>query len=395
VDTCILLFKKEKPPKGHTFDFLTVPSDVKDLESYLRKRSKYLIEQDTEMNLKRVESWGDVETWQDFRDWQTAYVGNWQTMLQEKLFDNGWTLGDESILSLKEKIEKVGKPLKEWDVKIYRGVLTGYNDAFIIDTETRNRILANCKDEEERKRTEEIIKPVLRGEDIERYRYKWAGLWLIYIPWHFPLHNNKSISGASLKAEEEFKKKYPALYSYLLQFKDSLLNRNKKETGIRYEWYALQRWAATYYPEFEKEKIVWAETANKIKMCIVPAGIYLSKTCFMLVGENLKFIVGVANSNLIDWYIRQSIYKLGEKGIYASEYYMEQLPIPPITKETQPLADQIVQKVDEILSLTQSPDFETSKEKQQKVKELEREIDKLVYKLYDLTEEEIRLIESG
>jgi adenine-specific DNA-methyltransferase len=142
VDTCILLFKKEKPSKGHIFEFLTVPSDVKDLESYLEN-------------------------------------ANWQKMEQDKLSNNGWTLGDDKVLSLKEKIEKVGKPLKEWDVKIYRGVLTGYNDAFIIDTETRNRILANCKDEEERKRTEEIIKPVLRGRDIERYRYKWAGLWII------------------------------------------------------------------------------------------------------------------------------------------------------------------------------------------------------------------------
>jgi adenine-specific DNA-methyltransferase len=122
VDTCILLFKKENPPKGHTFEFLTVPSNVEDLESYLRKRSKYLIEQETETVLKRVESWSDVKTWQELRDWQTAYVGNWQTMLQEKLSNNCWTLGDDKVLCLKEKIEKVGKPLKEWDVKIYRGI---------------------------------------------------------------------------------------------------------------------------------------------------------------------------------------------------------------------------------------------------------------------------------
>jgi type I restriction-modification system DNA methylase subunit len=84
------------------------------------------------------------------------------------LSESTWTLEEEEVYQIKRKLEKVGKPLKEWDVKIYRGVLTGYNDAFIIDTETRNRILANCKDEEERKRTEEIIKPVLRGRDIER-----------------------------------------------------------------------------------------------------------------------------------------------------------------------------------------------------------------------------------
>jgi hypothetical protein len=106
-------------------------------------------------------------------------------MEQDKLSNNGWTLGDEKVLSLKEKIERVGRPLKAWNVKIYRGIITGYNEAFIIDTETRNRILENCKDEEERKRTEEIIKPVLRGRDIERYRYKWAGLWVILAKFGF------------------------------------------------------------------------------------------------------------------------------------------------------------------------------------------------------------------
>ena len=115
----------------------------------------------------------------------------------------------------------------------------------------------------------------------------------------------------------------------------------------------------------------------------------------MLIGGNLKFIVGVANSKLIDWYIRQSIHKLGGKGIYVSGYFMEQLPLPPITKENQHIADQIVQKVDQILSLTQSEDYDTNQEKQQHVKNLEHEIDQLVYKLYGLTEEEIKIIEGG
>jgi hypothetical protein len=353
VDTCILLFKKEKPPKGHSFKFLEVKSNVESLENYLKN-------------------------------------ANWQKMEQDKLSNNGWTLGDEKVLRLKEKIERVGRPLKAWNVKIYRGIVTGYNEAFIIDTETRNRILASCKDEEERKRTEEIIKPVLRGRDIERYRYKWAGLWIIIISagWTNKYRGRE-------KAEAFFKRTFPALYNHFMNFANvkgkgkGLFDRDDQGDY----WWELR--PCDYYPEFEREKIVWAETANKIKMCIVPAGIYLSKTCFMLVGENLKFIVGVANSNLIDWYIRQSIYKLGEKGIYASEYFMKQLPLPPITPQTQPLADQIVQKVDHILSLTQSPDYEINKEKQEKVKVLEREIDQLIYKLYGLTEEEIKIIEGG
>ncbi len=91
---------------------------------------------------------------------------------------------------LKEKIERIGKPLKDWDVNIYRGVLTGLNEAFIITTEKRNEILANCSVAEasrfdgltERERTEAIIKPILRGRDIKRYYYEWAGLWVIVIP---------------------------------------------------------------------------------------------------------------------------------------------------------------------------------------------------------------------
>jgi type II restriction/modification system DNA methylase subunit YeeA len=343
VDTCILLFKKEKPPKEHTFEFLTVPSDVEDLENYLEN-------------------------------------ANWQRMEQEKLSNNGWTLGDDKVLSLKEKIEKVGKPLKEWDVKIYRGVLTGYNDAFIIDTETRNRILANCKDEEERKRTEEIIKPVLRGRDIERYRYKWAGLWIICT---FP----------SKKIDIE---QYPALKEYLASFGERLLQDGKpghrKKTP--HKWYETQDNIA-YYPEFEKEKIVWQEMSLEPSFAYDDKKFYTLQTAYIMTGENLKFILGLLNSKISKWYMQNLAYSLSEGAQRWIKQYVEQIPLPPITKENQPLADQIVQKVQEILTLTQSPDFETSQEKQQKVKDLEREIDQLVYKLYGLTEEEIKIIESN
>jgi adenine-specific DNA-methyltransferase len=345
VDTCIILFKKEKPSKGHIFEFLTVPSDVKDLESYLEN-------------------------------------ANWQKMEQDKLSNNGWTLGDDKVLSLKEKIEKVGKPLKEWDVKIYFGIKTGYNDAFIIDTETRNRILANCKDEEERKRTEEIIKPVLRGRDIERYRYKWAGLWIICT---FP----------SKKIDIE---QYPALKEYLASFGERLLQDGKpghrKKTP--HKWYETQDNIA-YYPEFEKEKIVWQEIVREPSFAYDNTGIYVEATGFLMTGKNLKYLLGLLNSKPVAFFFK-TFYAgggLGEDGYRYKKAFLERLPLPPITKETQPLADQIVQKVQEILTLTQSPDFETSQEKQQKVKELEREIDQLVYKLYGLTEEEIKIIESN
>jgi len=136
-----------------------------------------------------------------------SYIIKHQNLMpQEKLSNNAWTLADESVLSLKKKIEKIGKPLKDWDVKIYRGILTGFNGVFIIDTETKNRILSNCETEEERERTEEIIKPVLRGRDIGRYYYRWGGTWLIGT---FPTLN--------LDIDD-----YPALKKYLKTFGDRL-----------------------------------------------------------------------------------------------------------------------------------------------------------------------------
>lgn len=391
VDTCILIFKKEKPPKGHTFEFLTVPSDVEDLESYLRKRSKYLIEQETETALKRVESWSEVKTWQGFRDWQTAYVGNWQTMLQEKLSNNGWTLGDDKVLSLKEKIEKVGKPLKDWDVGIYFGIKTGFNEAFIIDTETRNRILANCKDEEERKRTEEIIKPVLRSRDIGKYSYKWAGLWVILAKFGF----------------YKIAYLYPCVVKYLSKYEKQLKNRGQckytrtGEKNINKDYFGQHHWLELdnnptdeYLNEFEKEKIVWQRVTKQFSFCLVPAGLYILDSMAFLVGKNLRYILGILNSKLIDFYVKTYVHLYGDTGFLLSNQYVERIPIPPITPQNHPLADQIVQKVQEILTLTQSPDFETNQEKQQKVKELEKEIDQLVYKLYGLTEEEIRIVEG-
>jgi type I restriction-modification system DNA methylase subunit len=294
-----------------------------------------------------------------------------------------WILEREEVYQIKRKLEEVGKPLREWDVKIYRGVLTGYNDAFIIDTQTRNRILANCKDEEERKRTEEIIKPVLRGRDIERYRYKWAGLWIICT---FP----------SKKIDIE---QYPALKEYLASFGERLLQDGKpghrKKTP--HKWYETQDNIA-YYPEFEKEKIVWQHVSGRYEFAYVPAGIYLNNALFMITGKPyvLKYMLGILNSKFADYLLLlfTNLTSLGRYA-YGAKDKIEQLPIPPITPQNQHLADQIVQRVNQILFLTQSSDFEDSQEKQEKVKELEREIDQLVYKLYGLTEEEIRVVEEG
>ncbi len=156
-------------------------------------------------------------------------------------FDSGsWIVLSSMQQNIKEKIEKLGKPLREWDIQINYGIKTGYNDAFIIDANKRNELLQKCP------KADEIIRPILRGRDIQKYTNERANLWLIYVPWHFPLHKKPLIKGASTESEKEFQIQYPAIYNHLLTHKTKLSQRNKSETGIRYEWYALQRFGSNY-----------------------------------------------------------------------------------------------------------------------------------------------------
>src|SRR5690554_2893545 len=221
------------------------------------------------------------------------------------LSSDTWTISSPIAQRIKEKIERLGKPLKEWDVNIYRGVLTGYNQAFIIDSAKREELLNRCQSTSERQRTEKLLKPILRGRDIKRYKADWADLWLIYIPWHFPLHEDKSIQGASDKAEKEFKSQFTTIYDHLLKYKDKLSKRNKAETGIRYEWYALQRCAATYYQEFNKEKIIYQE------MCQYPNFSYDKEDHYfcldtgrILPGESIDYLLTILNSSLFHYSVK-------------------------------------------------------------------------------------------
>ena len=161
--------------------------------------------------------------------------------------DESWVVLSPIEASIKRKIEAVGTPLREWDISINYGIKTGCNEAFIIPTSRRDEILAACRDEAERERTAALIRPILRGKDIKRYGYKWAELWVIYLPWHFPMQFDETIKGASETAEQAFREQYPAVYEHMLLYKEPLSKRNQAETGIRYEWYALQRWGANYW----------------------------------------------------------------------------------------------------------------------------------------------------
>lgn len=219
----------------------------------------------------------------------------------------------------------------------------------------------------------------MRGRDIERWRYKWAGLWLIGT---FPALN--------LNIDN-----YPALKEYLKSFGDRLNQDGKpghrKKTNNK--WFETQDNIA-YYPEFEKEKIVWNRITEEIVFSYVEANYYVLDSTFMLTGENLNFLISILNSNVISFWIKLSAATLG-KGNYGHKIYIENSPIPPITPQNQPIVKQLEKLVDKILTLTQDPTYATDPQKQEEVKKLEKQIDHLVYKLYNLTEEEIKIIEGG
>ena len=244
---------------------------------------------------------------------------------------DSWVILSPIEQSIKSKIEAVGTLLRDWDIQINYGIKTGCNEAFIIDTAKRDEILANCQTEDERRRTEEIIRPILRGRDIKRYSYEWANLWLIYIPWHFPYQFDNTIQGASEIAEAAFKKQYPSVYSHMLQFKEPLSKRNKAETGIRYEWYAMQRWGANYWEDFSKPKLIYSEIVQEPQFFFDKAGqFYPEATTFIMVGEYLEYLYDVLHSKIAT-YIFKTFYAgggLGNGGYRYKKAFLELLPIP-------------------------------------------------------------------
>ncbi|EHQ5409404.1 Eco57I restriction-modification methylase domain-containing protein [Campylobacter coli] len=356
------------------FDSATVDTSILSFEKLKSKVSSFRYLALDNENLKACGY--SIDLCKDFKE-----------LSQKSLSKENFTFSDESTNSLKAKIERIGTPLKEWQgLNIYRGILTGYNEAFIISTEKRNEILANCKDEAEKERTAKLIRKMLRGRDIKRYSYEWAGLWVIFIPWHFP---NVEKPKTMLENEQDLKEQYPSLYKHLLSHKERLSKRNKEETGIRYEWYCLQRWGANYYQEFEKEKLGWQRITQEPSFILERECILLDSMAFMVANSKneLKYLLGFLNSSLIFYYFKNIGHLYSDKGFLLSNQYVEKFPIPKINSKNQKIADELINLVDEILKAKEQ-------DKNANTQELENKINSLTYKLYNLTEEEIKIIEG-
>ncbi|OOQ08752.1 type IIG restriction enzyme/methyltransferase [Helicobacter pylori] len=302
-------------------------------------------------------------------------------MRQNALSTESFIFANATLLDLRDKMENIGIPLKDWGIQINYGIKTGANEAFIIPTEKRDAILNACKTQEERERTERLIKPILRGKDIKRYSYEWAHLWVINT------HNGYT-SAFKSKIPPIDIEKYPATKAHLDSHYDAIVTRcDQGDTP-----YNLRNCA--YLEDFEKEKIVWNPVSGEYFFTFIKDEFYFNNSLFMMTSRTLEtrdlyYILGLLNTTLYRWLTIQmtNLITIG-KYAYGSKDKIEQLPIPQITKSNKPTADKIIALVDKILQ---------AKEKDPKAntQKLEKEIDALVYQLYHLTDEEIKTIENG
>lgn len=337
VDTSIMSFIKQEPPKESRFKYYEpTPDDKNDLKS---ARSL--------------------------------------CMKQNVLSTESFIFADATLLDLRDKMESVGAPLKDWDIQINCGIKTGANEAFIITTEKREEILNACKTQEERKRTEALIKPILREKDIKRYSYEWADLWVINT------HNGYT-SNLKFKIPPIDIEKYPATKAHLDAHWDTIATRSDQGDTPYHSR------NCAYLEDFEKEKIVYPCIMAK-EPCFVyeEKGFYAPAPANIITGDKIeiKYITALLNSKCIYFAMRKFYMGGGIEGELKTNN-LEKIPIPKITPKNQELADKITDCAKAILE---------AKEKDPKAntKELEKEIDALVYQLYHLTDEEIKIIEEG
>lgn len=235
-----------------------------------------------------------------------------QTHIQVSSFktDDTWSILSEIELSIKRKVEDAGVPLKNWNVEMYRGILTGYNDAFIITSEKREEILSNCADDSERERTAEIIRPILRGRDIRRYGYEWADLWLINT------HNGVKDSLERVHIED-----YPAIKQHLDYYWDKIESRaDKGDTP-----YNLRNCA--YVDEFSKPKIVWGNLNTRGSYAMAPENMFINAPACMIVPGS-QYLLTMLNSKVADYYIR-NLGVVRNGGFFEYKpMFVEQIPVP-------------------------------------------------------------------
>jgi hypothetical protein len=270
------------------------------------------------LNFKRAKNqkqlWA-VKAEEDFQIGRTAlpnYVENKGIWLDE-LDDDNWAVNDKLDFKISQQIDKVGKPLKDWGLSFFRGITTGLNDAFHIDATTR-QILIN-----EDTRSQELINPLLRGKDIKRWSYEYENINIIFAKHGIEIENYPAIE-----------RHLRAFYHELKPKKDASAEFGRKPGN--YEWFEIQDNTA-YYPEFEKEKIVWIEISDRANYCLDSGGMYLTNSAYFMTGGNLKYLLAVLNSRIMDFYFFQKTAQIAGGRKRYTKQYVELLPIPQVSDE--------------------------------------------------------------
>ena len=270
-----------------------------------------------------------------------------------------WNLVEPKCVELQRKLESSGKTLEQLETKIRLGIATGSNEAFLIDEDKKREL---C---EKNPVNSEIIKPILRGRDIFRYSYTSAGQYILLAK-----------NGVNVQ------KDYPDIYEHLDSFGDRFRNRGAQGQ----HWTNLR--ACSFYDDFKKEKIVWIELTDSGRFALCNEEVYLLNSAYFLLppsGIESKFLLGVLNSSALRFYLSLIAETSGMGTSRWINNYVKEFPIPEAAYDQQAL---IIELVDQILNVKRTdPDADVS--------DLENEIDQIVYLLYDLTPEEIAIVEEA
>ena len=274
--------------------------------------------------------------------------------------NTAWSVMSSTEHAILDKMRAKGTPLKDWDVDINYGIKTGYNEAFIINNATRAKLITADP------KSEDLMKPVLRGKDIQRYHSEVQGQWLI------DTHNGfGDVAPVDVDG-------YPAVKNHLDSFYQRLKERGDKGKTP----YNLRDCA--YYKDFAKEKLLWIELVDQGRFTYDDSGTFCVNTAYMLSGHSIKYLCSVLNSTLVTWFMNNTALTSGMGATRWIKSFVETIPIPKLAaKQQRPF----IALVDHILAAGDAaPNSDTSG--------LEAEVDRLVYDLYGLTPEEVGAIEE-
>ena len=267
---------------------------------------------------------------------------------------NSWVILTEIEQSIKKKIETVGTPLKDWDIQINYGIKTGFNDAFIISTERRNEILTNCKDKKEYERTSDLIRPILRGRDIKRYGYDWAGLWLI--------NTHNGVKGKYAPIDINL---YPAVKRHLDVYWKDISKRDDR--GITP--YNLRNCA--YMDDFFKPKIIYPNMTKYMPFVFDTEHYMTNQKCFIITGENMAFLTAFLNSSLFKYCFRDSFPELQGGTRELSKIFFDKIPVIQPDKETENKFRKLVTDIQNNFTIAKA-----------------KSIDQLIFDMYGLSKDE-------